>query len=62
MNPELLTVGQVAEWLNVSARTVNRWSDTGQLRTVVLPSGRKRFLATDVIKMREGVSDAAIPC
>lgn len=52
---DLLTTGQVAELLNVGPRTVLRWSKRGQLRTVLMPSGQRRFLKSDVEAILGGV-------
>lgn len=46
--PELLTVAEVADRLNVSDETVHRYAREGLLPFVPLPSGRKRFRRADV--------------
>lgn len=46
--PPVLTIGEAARALGVSVDTLRRWADSGQIRTVVLPSGHRRFYAEDV--------------
>lgn len=44
----MLTVGQVAKFLNVSPRTVRVWDDEGTLPAIRLPSGHRRYRLPDV--------------
>jgi len=46
--PALLTTGEAAKHIGVSVGTVRRWANTGQLRHVVMPSGRLRFRREDL--------------
>ena len=48
MTQNLLTATEVAERLSVTRQTVARWADTGPIKVVVLPSGRRRFLASEI--------------
>lgn len=41
--PALLTTGEVADHCGVSTATVRRWATSGQLQSVRLPSGHRRF-------------------
>lgn len=45
---DLLSTGDAASHLGVSAGTVRRWAKTGQLRHIVMPSGRLRFRREDL--------------
>jgi excisionase family DNA binding protein len=49
----LLTIGEAARLLGISPITLRRWSDEGRVPVVVLPSGHRRFLASDIRIMRE---------
>lgn len=46
-----LTVAAIADDLGVSARTVLRWIDRGDLRAVRLPGGRMRIAQADLAAM-----------
>lgn len=46
--PALLKASEVGALLNVSADTVLRWTREGDLPSITLPSGHKRFRRTDV--------------
>ena len=50
-----LSIGETAEILGVSVKTVRRWSDSGKLKSVRSPSGHRRFNLTDVQEVRDGV-------
>ena len=51
----LLTKAQVAELLNVSTRTVDRWTDQGLLPAVKMPSGHAvRYRREDVDAIMRG--------
>lgn len=39
--------------------TVRRWADAGQIRTIVLPSGHRRFYANDISDLLLNGGDAA---
>lgn len=45
---KLLTAAQVAAMIPVHVETVRRWAREGRLPVVELPSGRKRYRASDV--------------
>ena len=45
---QLLTEAQVAEWLQVTPRTVERWRERGQVAFTRTPSGRIRFRRADI--------------
>lgn len=47
-SPEYLTPAQAARRLGISARTLWRYQDAGRIAPVRLPSGHRRFLASDV--------------
>jgi excisionase family DNA binding protein len=53
MNPSLLTKKEVAEYLNVSIRTVEHYCSTGKLAFIQLP-GFKRFDSGAIKKFIEG--------
>ncbi|SHI45627.1 DNA binding domain-containing protein, excisionase family [Nocardiopsis flavescens] len=46
--PEVLTSGEVAQMLRVTAVTVARWADTGRLTSFRTPGGHRRFLRAEV--------------
>lgn len=46
--PEVLTSGEVAQMLRVTAVTAARWADTGKLTSFRTPGGHRRFLRTEV--------------
>lgn len=50
-----LSIGETAEILGVSVKTVRRWSDSGKLKSVRSPSGHRRFNLADVQEVRDGV-------
>lgn len=43
MTRETVGTAEAAEILGVSPRTVLRWAKAGQLRHIMLPSGRRRY-------------------
>ncbi len=53
MNQEDMTVsiGEAADKLGVSVKTVRRWSDAGRLRCERTPSGHRRYYTSDIIRM-----------
>lgn len=46
--PRLLTVGQVAEILNVDVTTISDWARNGKIAFVTLPSGQRRYRREDI--------------
>ncbi len=48
----LLTISQAAELLGVSAATLRRWADEGELKAVKLPSGYRRFEPAEIERKR----------
>lgn len=51
MTEELLTPGEVADALRVSLSTLREWVKDGRLHAVVLPSGHRRYRASDIEKI-----------
>jgi excisionase family DNA binding protein len=47
-NGKLLTVTEVADWFDVSTKTVVRWTRNGKLPFVRLPGGRLRYVADEI--------------
>lgn len=45
-----LTLSEAAELLNVHPTTLRRWSDSGDIPTLVTPGGHRRFAATDLAR------------
>ncbi len=43
-----LSIGETAELLGVSVKTVRRWADSGQLKSTRTPTGHRRFNLLDV--------------
>lgn len=54
-----MTVGEAARRLGVSVETVRRWADAGRIRVVVLPSGHRRFYASDIEALLDGTEAAS---
>ena len=50
---ELLTIGAAAAILGVSVDTLRRWSNSGRLPVVVLPSGHRRYRREDLDALTE---------
>ena len=50
-----LSIGETAEILGVSVKTVRRWTDSGKLKSVRSPSGHRRFNLADVLEVRDGI-------
>lgn len=48
----LLTVLQACSQLGISLRTLDRWQAKGYITPVRFPSGRRRFSASDVDKLK----------
>ncbi len=53
MNQEdmTLSIGEAADKLGVSVKTVRRWSDAGRLRCERTASGHRRYYTSDIIRM-----------
>ena len=45
---ELMTKAEVAAWMHVTPRTVERWRERGQVAFTRTPSGRIRFRRADI--------------
>lgn len=45
---QLLTPTEVADLLNISTKTLARWTDEERVPVVVLPMGRRRYRPADV--------------
>lgn len=56
---EYMKVREVAEWLNVSRKTVRKWIDAGVLPAIRLPGGDFRIRRADVHTRILGHADAA---
>jgi excisionase family DNA binding protein len=54
----LMTTREVAELFGVSQKTVLRWAELGHLTTAHTPSGRRRFRAAEVHRLRAGAVQA----
>lgn len=50
-----LSIGETAEILGVSVKTVRRWADSGKLRSTRSPTGHRRFNLIDIQEVRDGV-------
>lgn len=48
MADDLLTTGEAAILLGVTAETVRRWGATKRIKHVVLPSGQRRYRRQDI--------------
>ena len=57
--PELLTVGEVAERFRVADETIHRWAREGYLPYVPLPTGLKRFRREVIDAIAKGEPAAA---
>ena len=49
----LLTPGEVASIFGVNPKTVTRWERAGKLRAIRTLGGHRRFLASEVRRLRE---------
>lgn len=49
---EYMPPGEVARLLSVSPKTVNRWASEGRLRCIKTLGGHRRFLRSDVERIR----------
>lgn len=61
MNKRSLNVSQTAGLLGVSADTVRRMADAGQLPCYRLPSGYRRFDTPDVLAFKRSMRPPATP-
>ena len=48
----VLGISEAAKMLAVSVSTLRRWAETGEIQTIRLPSGHRRFLAGEVQRKR----------
>jgi excisionase family DNA binding protein len=63
MNQEqMLSTGQVAERLGMTVRTVYRWEKAGRLHPVRLPTGQRRFPASEVDALLHAKARAVPRC
>jgi putative resolvase len=46
-----LSIGEVAEELGVSVKTVRRWADAGKIKTERTPTGHRRFYLSEVKRL-----------
>ncbi|POM27791.1 Helix-turn-helix domain protein [Actinomadura rubteroloni] len=46
--PTLYTPSEVAQFFRVDPKTVTRWAKTGTLHPITLPSGHRRYHATEI--------------
>ncbi|MXQ68211.1 helix-turn-helix domain-containing protein [Actinomadura rayongensis] len=46
--PTLYTPSEVAQFFRVDPKTVTRWARTGTLNPITLPSGHRRYPATEI--------------
>jgi len=51
---KLLRTGEVADLLLVSNRTIQRWADKKLIKSIVLPSGHRRFEEQTIKDMKRG--------
>ena len=56
---ELLTPSEVAEMFRVNPKTVTRWARAGRISAVRTLGGHRRFRASEIRKLLEGVANAA---
>jgi putative resolvase len=52
MNDEYITSQKAKEILQVSIKTLYRWSDAGKIRFITTPSNRKRYNIKDVLNFK----------
>lgn len=46
-----VSIGEAAEKLGVSVKTIRRWADAGKIRSDRAPSGHRRFYVSDLLRM-----------
>lgn len=49
-----LTPGEAAKNAFVTTKTLSRLADSGALRAIKLPSGHRRYSATDIQRLKDG--------
>ncbi len=59
-NTKLLTVKEAAQQIGISPNTLRKWSDEGDMPTVRLPSGHRRYDPAEIQRKRRelGLRDA----
>jgi excisionase family DNA binding protein len=55
---ELLKPAQVAALFNVDPKTVSSWGDAGKLTVIKTLGGHRRFRASEVMALRDGIARA----
>ncbi len=50
-----LSIGEAADILGVSVKTVRRWADSGKLKSIRSPSGHRRFELLDLQSIKQGI-------
>jgi excisionase family DNA binding protein len=55
----LLKPSQVAALFNVDPKTVSSWGDAGKLTVIKTLGGHRRFRASEVMALRDGIARAA---
>jgi excisionase family DNA binding protein len=53
MTDQLLTNREVAAWMRVTPRTVERWRERGQVAFTRTPTGRIRYRRADILAALE---------
>ncbi len=51
---------EVSELFEVSPHTVTRWAKAGNLPCVLSPTGRRRYLRSDVMRLLEGAVEGVV--
>ncbi len=46
-----VSIGEAAEKLGVSVKTIRRWADGGKIRSYRTPSGHRRFYVSDLLRI-----------
>jgi excisionase family DNA binding protein len=54
----LLKPAQVAALFNVDPKTVSSWGDAGKLTVIKTLGGHRRFRASEVMALRDGIARA----
>lgn len=49
----LLTISEASRLLGISTITLRRWSDSGRVPVVMLPSGHRRYRREDIRDLRK---------
>lgn len=58
----LLTPAEVAAILYVDPKTVTRWATAGKITAIRTPGGHRRYLRSEIVRLRHGASDGAALC